>query len=271
MPSRSRTAPMLKVNDLTKVYTARFLRRGSVVAVDGINFAVQEEEIISLVGESGSGKTTTAHIILRLLPSTSGKVVFEGRSIWAFTTKKELKRYWQKVHGIFQDPYAAFNPIYKADRILYQAFNLMDRDVGDKRRLVKEALEAVGLRPEDVIGRYAHQLSGGQRQRLMIARCHLLKPKLIVADEPLSMVDASGRAGILKLFLELRDLYGTAVIFITHDLGLAYYMSDRILVMHKGKIVEEGTPEEILSNPQHPYTRKLIADIPLIKRKWEDI
>jgi peptide/nickel transport system ATP-binding protein len=262
---------MLRVNALTKVYTARFLRRGGVIAVDGINFTVQVGEIISLVGESGSGKTTTAHIILHLLSPTSGEVVFEGQDIWAFKTKKELKRYWQKVHGIFQDPYAAFNPIYKVDRMLYQAFNLMDGGVGDKRRMVWEALKAVGLRPEEIIGRYPHQLSGGQRQRLMIARCYLLKPRLVIADEPVSMVDASGRAGILKLFLELRDLYQTALIFITHDLGLAYYLSDRILVMHKGKIVEKGTPEKVLSNPQHPYTKKLIADIPLIKRKWEDI
>lgn len=259
---------MLRVTDLTKVYASGFFRRGGVVAVDGINFSVQEGEIISLVGESGSGKTTTAHIILRLLFPTSGRVEFEGQDIWNFKAD-ELKRYWQKVHGIFQDPYAAFNPIYKADRILYQVFDLMDK-VGDKRKLVREALEAVGLRPEDVIGRYPHQLSGGQRQRVMIARCYLLRPKLIVADEPVSMVDASGRAGILKLFLELHRLYRTALIFITHDLGLAYYMSHRILVMHKGKIVEEGTPKEILSNPKHSYTKKLIADIPLITRKWED-
>lgn len=242
------------------------------MAVDGISFAVQEGEIISLVGESGSGKTTTAHIILRLLPPTSGEVTFEGQNIWDFRTKKDLKRYWQRVHAIFQDPYAAFNPIYRVDRVLHQVFNLtMDRGFSDRRRLMWEALEAVGLRPKEVLGRYPHQLSGGQRQRLMIARCYLLKPKLVVADEPVSMVDASGRAGILKLFLELRDLYGTAVIFITHDLGLAYYMSHRILVMHKGKIVEEGTPENILDSPQHPYTRKLIADIPLITRRWEDI
>lgn len=262
---------MLMVTDLTKVYATGLLHRRGVVAVDGISFAVKEGEIISLVGESGSGKTTTAHIILRLLPPTSGKVEFEGRNIWSSNIKSELKRYWQKVHGIFQDPYAAFNPIYKADRILYQVFDLMDKGISDKRKLVQEALEAVGLRPEDVIGRYPHQLSGGQRQRVMIARCYLLKPKLIVADEPVSMVDASGRAGILKLFLELHNLYRAALIFITHDLGLAYYMSHRILVMHKGKIVEEGPPEEILSDPQHPYTRQLIADIPLIKRKWEDI
>lgn len=261
---------MLKVTDLKKVYPTGLLRRGGVVAVDGINFAVREGEIISLVGESGSGKTTTAHIILRLLPPTSGKVEFEGRDIWNFN-KNELKGYWRKVHGIFQDPYAAFNPMYKADRILYQAFDLMDKDVKDKRGLVREALEAVGLRPEDVMGKYPHQLSGGQRQRVMIARCYLLKPKLIVADEPVSMVDASGRAGILKLFLELHDLYRTAIIFITHDLGLAYYMSHRILVMHMGKIVEEGSPEEILGNPKDSYTRRLIGDIPLLARRWEDI
>lgn len=262
---------MLRVVNLTKVYTTGFLRRGTVLAVDGIDFAVQEGEIISLVGESGSGKTTTAQMILRLLPPTSGKVEFEGKDIWAFKTKKELKSYWRQVHGIFQDPYAAFNPMYKADHILYQVFNLMDSHISDRRRLVQEALEAMKLRPEEVMGRYPHQLSGGQRQRMMVARCYILKPKLIVADEPLSMVDASVRAGILKLFLELRDRYRTAVIFITHDLGLAYYMSQRILVMHRGKVVEEATPEEILSAPQHPHTRRLIEDIPLIVRKWVDI
>jgi len=252
------------------VYAAGLLGRGGVVAVDGISFTAEEGEIISLVGESGSGKTTTAHMILRLLPPTSGQVTFEGQNIWDFRTKKDLKRYWQRVHAIFQDPYAAFNPIYKVDRVLHQAVSLMG-DRRDSERLMREALEAVGLRPGEGLGRYPHQLSGGQRQRLMIARCYLLRPKLVVADEPVSMVDASGRAGILRLFLELRDLYRTAVIFITHDLGLAYYMSHRILVMHKGKIVEEGAPERILDAPQHPYTKKLIADIPLISRRWEDI
>ncbi|MCD5401218.1 ATP-binding cassette domain-containing protein [candidate division NPL-UPA2 bacterium] len=262
---------MLKVHNLTKVYTSGFLNKKSVVAVDKISFDVHRGEIISLVGESGSGKTTTAQIILHLLQPTSGRVVFEGKSIWGLKNKAELKKYWQKVQGIFQDPYASFNPMYKAERMLYQAFNLLDGSPDNKKEIVGEALEAVGLRPGDVLGKYPHQLSGGQRQRLMIVRCHILRPKLILADEPVSMIDASGRAGLLQLFAELRDRYKTTIIFITHDLGLAYYMSDRILVMYKGRIVEEDIPEKILSHPQHPYTKKLIEDIPLIQRKWSDI
>jgi len=254
------------------VYTADLFRRQGIVAVDGVTFSVQEGEIISLVGESGSGKTTTALMILRLVPPTSGEITFEGQNIWCFKSKRDLKRYWQRVHAVFQDPYAAFNPIYRVDRVLHQVLNLtMNSGTKDRRRLMREALEAVGLRPEEVLGRYPHQLSGGQRQRLMIARCYLLKPKLVVADEPVSMVDASGRAGILKLFTRLRDACKTAMIFITHDLGLAYYVSDRILVMHRGKVVEEGVPERILDEPRHPYTRKLVADIPLVSRRWADI
>jgi peptide/nickel transport system ATP-binding protein len=262
---------MLNVCDLTKVYAAGISKRKGVVAVDKVSFDVNRGEMISLVGESGSGKTTTAHIILHLLPSTSGRVVFEGKDIWSFRKRKGLKKYWREVHGIFQDPYASYNPMYKADRILYQALDLLGKHTDNRKKIVKEALEGVQLRAGDIAGKYSHELSGGQRQRLMIARCYILKPKLIVADEPVSMVDASGRAGILKLFSELRDRYKTAILFITHDLGLAYYMSDRILVMHRGKIVEEGVPEALLSNPQHSYTRKLIADIPLLHSKWSDI
>ncbi len=262
---------MLNVYNLTKVYVAGFLKKKGTVAVNKVSFDVNRGEVISLVGESGSGKTTTAHIILHLLPSTSGRVVFEDKDIWSFGNRKELKKYWREVHGIFQDPYASYNPMYKADRILHQALGLLDKHADNRKEIVKEALEIVGLRESDIIGKYSHELSGGQRQRLMIARCYMLKPKLIVADEPVSMVDASGRAGILKLFSELRDRYKTAILFITHDLGLAYYMSDRILVMHRGEIVEEGVPETVLSNPQHSYTRKLIADIPLLHSKWSDV
>lgn len=263
---------MLKVRDLTKIYTSGLLRKRSLVAVDKISFAVERGEMISLVGESGSGKTTTAHILLRLLPPTAcAELTFEGDSIWRPKSRAELRKYWREVHGIFQDPYASYNPMYKAERILHQACDLLGTPAADRATVIRAALEGVGLRPEEVLGKYAHQLSGGQRQRMMVARCHILRPKLIVADEPVSMVDASGRAGILKRLAELRDRYQTAVIFITHDLGLAYYMSDRILVMYQGRLAEEGTPEEILSRPQHPYTKKLIADIPLLHRRWRDI
>jgi peptide/nickel transport system ATP-binding protein len=261
---------MLEVRDLVKIYARGLLQRKPTVALDGISFCVAPQEMIALVGESGSGKTTTAHIILRLTPPTSGQVLFQGKDIQGFHGS-ELKKYWREVHGVFQDPYAAFNPMYKADRIIYQCFKLLSDRFSDKKKVVEEALAKVGLRPKDVLGKYPHQLSGGQMQRLMIARCFVLRPKLIVADEPISMVDASVRVGILKLFEELRQSFGTAVIFITHDIGLAYYMCSRMLVMYKGKIVEEGTPEEILDHPKHPYTQRLIGDIPLLRERWSDI
>lgn len=221
-----------------------------------------------MVGESGSGKTTTARMILRLLKPTSGSIIFKDRDVWSLRRIEDLRWYWSQVHGIFQDPFASFNPLYKVDRILYQAFTLLGDTGIDKDSLVKEALREVGLRPEEILGRYPHELSGGQRQRIMIARCYLLKPKLILADEPISMIDASTKAGILKLFSNLREEYGASVIFITHDLGLAYYVSDRILIMYKGSIVEEGPPEEVMEKPQHPYTKRLREDVPLLYRRW---
>jgi len=264
---------MLKVRKLTKVFTIGFFKRKNVVAVKNISFDVGSGEIVSIVGESGSGKTTTARMILRLIPPSSGEILFEGKSIWNLKSKEDLKKYWREVHGIFQDPFASFNPMYKVDRVLFQVFNLFNEhmDLKEKTEIVKEALRAVDLRPEDILGKYTHQLSGGQLQRLMVARCYILKPKLILADEPVSMIDASTRAGIINLFEELRNQYKTSVIFITHDLGLAYYTSDRILIMYKGEIVEEGTAETLLSNPQHPYTKRLKTDVPLLYSKWRDI
>ncbi|RLF20562.1 MAG: ABC transporter ATP-binding protein, partial [Thermoprotei archaeon] len=149
---------------------------------------------------------------------------------------------------------------------------LFDRELDDKEKeeLVKESLKAVGLNPDEILGKYPHELSGGQRQRLMIARCYMLKPKLIIADEPTSMIDASSRAGIIQLLNSLRDNYKTSVLFITHDLGLAYYVSDRIMIMYRGRIIEEGEPDEILSHPQHEYTKMLVRSAPLLYRKWED-
>lgn len=265
----SRVAELLKVEHLTKVYNVGFFSRRSIVAVDGVSFTLDEGEIVSVVGESGSGKTTMAKIILRLLPPTSGKVLFEGRNVWDLRERDELKWFWRRVHGIFQDPYASFNPLHKVERILYQALNLLeDERVSDPDGVVKEALKQVGLKPEDVLGKYPHELSGGMRQRIMIARCFMLKPKLVIADEPTSMIDASTRAGILELFLKMRDESKTSVMFITHDLGLAYYVSDRILIMHKGRIVEGGTPDELLEKAEHPYTRRLLQDVPLLYRKW---
>lgn len=265
---------MLEVKDLTKIYEAGFVFRRRIPAVNGISFYVRRGEIISLVGESGSGKTTTAKIILRLVPPTSGSVVFEGKDVWRdLRTQEELKEYWRRVHAVFQDPYSSYNPFHKVDRILIQALKLVgiDPKSAEVKSTMEEALKYVGLNPEEVLGRYPHQLSGGQRQRLMIARCWILKPKMIIADEPVSMIDASMRGSIVKLFENLRNNYKTSILFITHDMGLAYYISDRILVMYKGKIVEEGSPDKILERPEHEYTKKLVESVPTLYRKWSDI
>jgi len=259
---------LLKVTNLTKVFTVGLFKRREIVAVDDVSFDVEPGEFISLVGESGSGKTTTARMILKLLPPTSGEVIFEGRDVFGLKGINESRSYYKSVHSIFQDPYAAYNPLHKIDRVLNQVFKLTGHLGTERDRLVKEALKEVGLRHEDVLGKYPHELSGGQRQRIMVARCYMLRPKLILADEPISMIDASTKASILKLFSKLRDEYKTSVIFITHDLGLAYYVSDEVLIMSEGSIVEKGSPDDIMNRPQHPYTKKLREDIPLFYRKW---
>ncbi len=259
---------LLEVKNLTKIFTVGLFKRKEIAAVDNISFSVKPAEFISLVGESGSGKTTATRMILKLLPPTSGEVIFEGRDVWGLKGIDESRLYYKSVHGIFQDPYASYNPLHKIDRVLYQVFTLTGDSGDDRDSLVKEALKEVGLRHEDVLGKYPHELSGGQRQRIMVARCYLLRPKLILADEPISMIDASTKASILKLFTKLRDEYKTSVIFITHDLGLAYYVSDEVLIMSKGSIVEKGSPDEIMNRPQHAYTKKLREDIPLFYRKW---
>lgn len=268
------TSLLLHLDKVSKIFIMGLFIRKEIEAVRDISFKIYEKEIVSLVGESGSGKTTTAKMILRIEKPTSGKIIYMGRDIFRdIKNKTDLLWYRRNVQAVFQDPYGSFNPIFKIDRVLYEAFNLYDRKISieEKTSLIREALKNVNLDPENVLGKYPHELSGGERQRIMIARALLIKPKLIIADEPVSMLDATLRSSVLKLLLRLRDEQGMSLLFITHDIGLAYYISDRILVMYKGRIVEEGTPDEILRHPQSEYTKRLISDVPLLYRKWEDI
>jgi len=260
---------LLEVRNLTKVFTTGLLKRREIVAVNNISLDVRSSEFLSLVGESGSGKTTAARMILKLLPPTSGSIIFEGKDVVSLKRLEERRWYWKQAHGIFQDPYASYSPLHKIDRILHQVFTLMGDSDSDRDSMVRGALREVGLRPEEVLGKYPHELSGGQRQRIMVARCYMLKPKLILADEPISMIDASTRASVLQLFSRLREEHETSVIFITHDLGLAYYVSDGIVIMHKGSIVERGSPDEVMEHPQSSYTKRLREDVPLLYKKWE--
>ncbi len=265
----------LVVENLTKIFTLGFFSRRRIEAVKNVSFEVKEGEIVSLVGESGSGKTTTAKMILRLIPPTGGRIIFEGKDIWKDLRDLEsIREFRRKVHAVFQDPFASYNPFYPVERTLWQAVNLLEKKPSNKKgalELIKESLVRVGIDPKDVLGKYPHQISGGQKQRIMIARCWILRPLLIVADEPTSMIDASSRGGIIQLLEELREEQGTSIIFITHDLGLAYYVSDNIFVMKDGEIVERGHPDKVVLEPSHEYSKLLVESIPKLYRKLEGL
>ncbi|RKX45415.1 MAG: ABC transporter ATP-binding protein [Thermotogae bacterium] len=265
----------LVVENLTKIFSLGFFSRRHIEAVKNISFKIEGREIVSLVGESGSGKTTTAKMILRLFPPTSGKILFEGKDIWKDLKDQEsIRDFRRKVHAVFQDPFASYNPFYPVERTLWQAVNLLEKKLSNKKEaleLIKESLVRVGIDPKDILGKYPHQISGGQKQRIMIARCWILKPLLIVADEPTSMIDASCRGGIIQLLEELREVEGTSIIFITHDLGLAYYVSDNIFVMKDGEIVERGHPDKVVLEPTHEYSKLLVESIPKLYRKLEGL
>jgi peptide/nickel transport system ATP-binding protein len=222
-----------------------------------------EPSITAIVGESGSGKTTLTRLMLGLLAPTSGTVWYGGHDLGQLDRVAFL-RYRREVQAIFQDPYSVYNPFYKVDRSLL--LPLMRFGVARSRdeayARVRQCLEAVGLRPADTLGRYPHQLSGGQRQRVMIARALSLQPRMIVADEPVSMVDASLRATILESLYRLKTERDVSLVYVTHDLTTAYQIADRIVVMFNGEIVEEGEPDQVIHAPRHPYTRSLVAAVP---------
>ncbi|MGC8890037.1 MAG: ABC transporter ATP-binding protein [bacterium] len=259
---------LLEVKDLVKVFGSG---KSAVKAVDGVSFSIERGEIISLLGESGSGKTTTARIILKLLPPTEGRIIFKGKDITYLNDRKSLLGYWREVQAIFQDPFSSFNSFYSVKRVLNNVFRLIRTDItkDEKEEKIRAALINVGLNPDDVLNKRPHELSGGQRQRIMLARILVIRPSLLIADEPTSMIDASSRAGILNLLLDLRRSYGMSIMFITHDIGLAYYTSDKLLIMNNGRIVESGDAETIINSPKDPYTIKLLSDVPVLTRKWE--
>ncbi len=239
--------------------------RKYIKAVDGVSFTIERGEVLALVGESGSGKTTTGKAILRLVEPTSGEVWFEGVNVLSLN-KKELKEFRRKAQIIFQDPFESLDPRMTIYDIVAEPVkvNKVFDSADEEYNAVAKALEDVRLvPPEDFMTRFPHELSGGQRQRVAIARALILRPKFIVADEPVSMLDASIRTQILELMEELRKEYGLTYLFITHDLAQARYTSDRIAVMYLGRIVEIGPSEEVISNPLHPYTKVLISHVPI--------
>ncbi len=240
-------------------------------AVDHVDFDFYEGEIASIVGESGSGKTTLAKMLLGLIRPTGGEIWFQGgkRDIG---TRKKKKEYWRNIQAIFQDPFSSFNIFSKIDTVLLDCIRMRGgRGISkaEKTRRMVDACSFVNLKFEELTRKYPFELSGGQQQRLMIARIFLLEPKILLADEPTSMVDACSRATILDMLLQLHDKTGMTILFITHDIGLAYYVSDSVHIMERGKIVERGSADEVILHPKQAYTRRLIRDVPKIHERWD--
>jgi peptide/nickel transport system ATP-binding protein len=263
----SATDKLLDVQHVTVDFHIGGLVGGSLlVAVNDISFSLDEDrpEIFTLAGESGSGKTTLSRLLLRDLEPTRGKVLFEGRDLTTIRKRSEFKEFMKKVQPVFQNPFETFSPLRRVDAYLFDtALNFgMASDRQAAALVVDEALRNVGLSLEEVSNRYPHELSGGQTQRVSVARALIPQPKLILADEPVSMVDASLRMEIVNLFRKLRDEQKVSVIYITHDLATAYYISDRIGIMLRGFIVESGPVEDVLDRPLHPYTRLLKESVP---------
>lgn len=257
---------LVEVRNLSKHFPARGrfgARSLRLRAVDGVTFAIRRGEILSLVGESGCGKSTLGRLILNLLPPTAGEVVYDGRRLGDLTDS-QMRRLRGKMQIIFQDPYSSLDPRMRIIDILAEPLTThsVAKDRNEIREIAAKLLSNVGMRPESLT-RFPHEFSGGQRQRLGIARAIALRPELVVCDEPLSALDVSIRAQVINLLRELKEAFSLTYLFISHDLSVVRYISDRVCVMYLGRIVETGTPDEIFSNPLHPYTKSLISAVPL--------
>jgi ABC-type oligopeptide transport system ATPase subunit len=260
---------MLRLEGVSKAYRVGTFGGRELVAVRDVSLEIGPGEVTSLIGESGSGKSTIGRMVLRLTGVTGGRITFDGVDI-AGVKGKGLRSYYAEVQGVFQDPFSSYNPIFKADRALESLRRTYFPGLDDRRWRDKVAasLEAVRLDPGQVLGRYPHQLSGGQLQRLLVARALLLDIRLLVADEIISMLDASTRIDVLNLLGDLKAR-GLGILFITHDLSLGNYLSDRAVILRRGEVVEEGPTERVFGRPRHPYTQTLLASVPQLHRKWE--
>ena len=262
-------SPLLQIRDATKIYSSGGFMgssKKSVVALDHFNMTIDESPatITTIAGESGSGKTTLANLVLGFIKLTSGQIIFDGEDITDMTNA-QLKIYRRNVQAVFQDPFGVYNPFYRIDHVFHlvnKHFSLSDNQ-SEYRDMVESGLNVVGLYGEDVLRKYPHQLSGGQRQRIMMARAYMIKPRLIVADEPVSMVDASLRASILDAMLRLRDDYNISFLYITHDLSTAYQIGDQIYMLYQGTTAERGRAMDVIDAPQHPYVQLLIDSVPV--------
>jgi len=269
--------PLLDIRNATKIYEIGggiLSKKSEVVALQNFNLTISAKPatITTIAGESGSGKTTLANLVLGFTQLSAGQIVFQGKNVSDMSTADTID-YRRNVQAVFQDPFGVYNPFYRIDHVfnlVIKNFKLHKKD-SEARDRIEVGLNAVGLRGEDILRKYPHQLSGGQRQRIMMARAYLVKPKLIVADEPVSMVDASLRAAILEVMLKLRDEENISFLYITHDLSTAYQVGDQIYILYQGAISEKGTTTSVIDRPQHPYVQLLVDSVPQPdpNDKWE--
>lgn len=266
-------APLIEFRNVSKIFGGGLFDTKQTVALEDFSLTIDDTPplITSVVGESGSGKTTLARLLLGLETPSQGEVLYRGRNL-ATMRGKARRQFLHDIQFVFQDPYGVYNPFYKVDHVLtkpIEKFKLANSR-REARKLMETVLETVGLRPEETLGRYPHEMSGGQRQRVMVARALLLKPRLIVADEPVSMVDASLRATILGNLQELNEKFGISILYITHDLATGYQISHNMIVLYHGSVAEAGDVELVVKTPRHPYTQLLMDSIPqaVAERTW---
>jgi oligopeptide/dipeptide ABC transporter ATP-binding protein len=258
--------PLLRTDRLTRHFKiGNAMSRRTLHAVDDVSLAIGAREIVALAGESGSGKSTIARLMAKLYKPTSGEIYFGGRPLSSIRSRKDLLQYRGDVPMVFQDPFSVTNPVYRASHGILRALALHRPELSRQQRHAEaeRALEAVGLSPAaDIMQRYPYELSGGQRQRIGFAQALSLRPKLILADEPVSMLDVSIRIGLLNVMADLRDKQGVSILYITHDIASARYVADRLIVMYAGHLAEAGPVEEVLARPRHPYTQLLLSAVP---------
>jgi len=243
--------------------------KNQVQAVKDVSFGLEKGQVTCIVGESGSGKSTVARMVLGLMPITSGKLIFQGKDVTNLKGRARTE-YWRDVQAVFQDPFSAFNQFFTIRAQLKSSFKLFLRKPSreEMEARVDAALLAVNIEPKEIEGKYPFELSGGQMQRMLLARIFILRPEVLIADEPTSMVDACSRANILEYLMKLKEELDMTIVFVTHDIGLACYISNSIFIMHQGEIVEQGPPDRVISAPTSLVTKQLLEDIPDLHREW---
>jgi peptide/nickel transport system ATP-binding protein len=258
--------PLLRTEGLTKHFrVGNALSRRTLHAVDGVEFTVGERQIVALAGESGCGKSTVARLLAKIYQPTSGEIYFQGKPLSGVKSRRDRLAYSGLAPMVFQDPFASINPVFRVSHSVLRSLKLHLPELSAEQRQAEAVrlFEIVGLTPAaQVMQRYPHELSGGQRQRVGFAQALAMRPKLIIADEPVSMLDVSIRIGLLNLMAELRDTQGVSILYITHDLASARYVADRLIVMYAGRLAESGPVEEVLAHPKHPYTQLLLSSVP---------